>query len=156
MTGPRSLPVFGVKISMIIWYVIQTEIALDSMTMQLVRCNILLLTVAAYIVACFSVIMSPQFQCQPIKQLTVHFRNGNYEVEKAADYLRTINAWAQVRRGLKFSDARGHVLREADTPLKFPISGSNDVVLVLRQYMRQALLSSIQHSSVNLYTCFGT
>ena len=77
-------------------------------------------------------------------------------MEKAADYLRTINAWAQGRRGLKFRDARGHVLREADTPLKFPISGSNDVVLALRQYVRQALLSSIQPLLVSLYTCFGT
>ena len=86
--------------------------------------------------------MSPHFQCQPIKQLTVHFRNGRYEVEMAAEYLRTVNTWAQGRRGLKFMDARGHVLREADTPLKFPISGSNDVVLTLRQYARQASLSS--------------
>lgn len=84
--------------------------------------------------------------------LTVHFRNGRYEVEKAADYLRTINTWAQVRRGLKFMDARGHVLREAGTPLKFPISGSNDVVLALRQYVRQAVFSSTQHLSVKLYT----
>ena len=74
-----------------------------------------------------------------IKQLTMHFRNGRYEVEKAADHLRTINTWAQVRMGLEFRDARGHVLREANTPLKFPISGSNDVVLALRQYVRQAL-----------------
>ena len=88
---------------------------------------------------------------QHILQLTVHFRNGNYEVEKAADYLRTINTWAQVRRGLKFRDAGGHVLREAGTPLKFPISGSNDVVLALRQYVRQAVFSSTQHLSVKLY-----
>ncbi len=87
-----------------------------------------------------------------MKQITVHFRNGRYEVEKAADYLRTINTWAQGRRGLKFRDARGHVLREAETLVKFPISGSNDVVLALRQYVRQAVLSSIQHLSVNLYT----
>ena len=84
--------------------------------------------------------------------LTVHFRNRRYEVEKAADYLRTISTWAQVRRGLKFRDARGHVLREAETPLKFPISGSNDVVLALRQYVRQAVFSSIQYLSVKLYT----
>lgn len=64
-------------------------------------------------------------------------------MEKAAEYLKTINTWAQVRRGLTFRDARGHVLREADTPLKFPISGSNDVVLALRQYVRQALLLSV-------------
>ena len=65
--------------------------------------------------------------------------NGKYEVKKAADHLRTINTWAQVGRGLKFRDARDHVLREANSPLKFPISGSNDVVLALRQYVRQAL-----------------
>ena len=77
-------------------------------------------------------------------------------MEKAADHLRTIITWAQVGMVLKFRDARGHVLREADTPLKFPISGSNDVVLALRQYVRQAMLSSIQHLSANLYACFGT
>ena len=95
-------------------------------------------------------------QCQPIKQPTVHFRNERYEVGKAADYLGTIDTWAQVRRGLKFRHARGHVLRKAGTPLEFPISGSNDVVLALCQYTRQALVSSIQHLSVNVYTCFGT
>ena len=89
-------------------------------------------------------------------QLTVHFSNGRYEVEKAEDYLRTINTWAQVRRGPKFRDARGDVLREAGTPLKFLISGSNDIVLALRKYVRQALLSSIQHLSVHFYTCFAT
>jgi len=72
----------------------------------------------------------------------VHFRIGRYEVEKAAEYLRTINTWARVSRALEFRDARGHVLREADTPLKFPISGSNDVVLILRQYVRQVLFLS--------------
>ena len=77
-------------------------------------------------------------------------------MEKAADYLRTINTWAPVRRGLEFRDARGHLLREAKTPLKFPISGSNDVVLALRQYARQAVLSSIQHLSVTLTLCFAT
>ncbi|KAL0022389.1 hypothetical protein WJX77_007193 [Trebouxia sp. C0004] len=39
-------------------------------------------------------------------------------------------------------DARGHVLREADTPLKFLISGSNDVVLVLRQYVSELELGA--------------
>ena len=49
-----------------------------------------------------------------------------------------------------FRDARGHVLREADSPLKFPISGSNDVVLTLRQYVRQAL-SSTKHLGNTLF-----
>ena len=70
----------------------------------------------------------------------MHFRNGRYEVEKAADYLRIINTWAQVKSGLKLRDARGHVLRKAASPSKFPISGSNDVVLALRRYFRQVLL----------------
>ena len=54
-----------------------------------------------------------------------------------------------------FRNARGHALREANSPLKFPITGSNDVVLALRQYVRQTLPST-QHLSVNLYTCFRT
>lgn len=36
---------------------------------------------------------------------------------KAADYLETVKTWAQVRRGLTFRDARGHMLCEANLAL---------------------------------------
>ena len=57
------LPVLGVKIVMIFWYLIQTAIALDPMILQLVEMQhiLLLTTVAACMVACFCVSMSPQF-----------------------------------------------------------------------------------------------
>ncbi|DBB02901.1 TPA: hypothetical protein ACH3X1_013504 [Trebouxia sp. C0004] len=65
----------------------------------------------------------------PLKE--EEFWSGSCEVEKAVEYLRTIKHWARVGRKLYFKDARGHVLRRG-IPLKFPISGSNDVVLILR------------------------
>lgn len=51
------------------------------------------------------------------------------------EYLAMINTWAYIRRGLEFRDARGHVLRSSQSPLPFPVSASNDVVLTLRRYV---------------------
>ncbi|KAL0020497.1 hypothetical protein WJX77_011381 [Trebouxia sp. C0004] len=75
----------------------------------------------------------------PLKE--EEFWSGSCEVEKAVEYLRTIKHWARVGRKLYFKDARGHVLRRG-IPLKFPISGSNDVVLILREYVSDPELAA--------------
>ena len=79
-------------------------------------------------------------------------RSGSYGVEEAAEYLGTIKSWARVGRKLCFKDARGHVLRRG-IPLKFPISGSNDVVLISREYIRQVSSRDKQHLHVKLLAC---
>ena len=67
-------------------------------------------------------------------------RNERYEVETAADYLKTVKGWVTTPRELEWNDARGHVVRSkgfAGSLLNFPVSSSNDLILALRQYHRQ-------------------
>ena len=87
--------------------------------------------------------------------LVMLVRSGRYETEQVSKYLKTIKTWARFGRKLYFKDARGHVLRTA-IPLKFPISGSNDVVLILRNYIRQVSSQDKQHPHMKLLACLCT
>ena len=70
-------------------------------------------------------------------KLALICRDVRMEVSRMEDFSRTLRGWVQDFPNLLIHDVRGTVIRLTENNLQFPVTGSNDLLMLVGTHTRK-------------------